>query len=412
MFRSHCLFCFLTLTLMTSSLLGAPSSSASGFSNTMNPSISFNMLFLGSAAPDAAQSRPAVSEEGLLTSETGTPYGADLQEAELQVASVVDPFWELSAHIVLHGGEFHMEEAYAYNKGLPSTTLKLGKMKASFGKHGLLHTHAFPFVQAPLVAAGTLGEEGYIDTGIEAAWLSPLPFYSEFTFGVFSGTAGHVHGEEEAHGGPLAYASPRKDDFAYLGHWKSFFETGKDATLELGFSGLTGRNAHGIMEGSAGLDLTFKSVPPVKTAKAWILQGEWISRIARHDGENHKGLEGHYLLLQNRFARNWWAGLGWDRVIRTTTEVIHIEPLDSDEDEVQDADAEGNFLWEEHHHPAHPADSAKRVTANLTWAPSEFSAIRFEYSFGATTLGERDLLDRRVYLQFNQTIGAHPAHNY
>jgi hypothetical protein len=415
--KRHLLFIFVCLAAVPQ--IGLAHSGA-GHAHSSNPTIGLNLLFLGQAGVDAAKSRWGVDSDGHLSSEKGTPYGADIQEAELMISSAVDAHWELSGHIVFHGGEFHLEEAYAINRGIPALSLKLGKMKASFGQHALLHTHAFPFVQAPLVVAGVLGEEGYIDTGLEATWFSPLPLLSKFTLGAYSGSAGHDHAHSDSHdeahahghGGPLAYDSPRKDDFAYLGRWGGSIETGEDSRLETGFSGLTGRNAHGIMEGAWGLDVSFKSLPSDASRGAWIVQGEWISRLARHNGENEKGIEGLYLFVQHRVSPHWWLGARWDRVLRTTADVTEIEPLDEDEDGFQDTDTDGHPLWEEHHHPTHPADSAKRWTANLTWTPGDATAVRLEYSFAETRLPHSETLDRRVFLQFNQTIGSHAGHDH
>ena len=49
--------------------------------------------------------------------------------------------------------------------------LKLGKIRGFFGKQGLNHTHAFPFVEPPLAMVNTIGPEGFKDVGVEAAWL-------------------------------------------------------------------------------------------------------------------------------------------------------------------------------------------------------------------------------------------------
>jgi hypothetical protein len=55
----------------------------------------------------------------------------------------------------------------------------------------------------------------------------------------------------------------------------------------------------------------------------------------------------------------------------------------------------------------------QRASANLTWTPSEFSAIRLEGSIAKT---DNDFglptMDRRLMLQTNFTIGYHPAHAY
>src|SRR5678810_273576 len=137
------------------------------FSNLANPAIGMNALFSAQAAPNLDHA-----------------YGLDFDEAEISLMSVVDPYWTLASNIVFAPDGVDPEEIWVRNTTIPGVQLKLGKLRASFGKHGLLHAHAFPFVQAPIVMANTIGEEGFKDPGLEAAWLTPLPWYAEVTGGV------------------------------------------------------------------------------------------------------------------------------------------------------------------------------------------------------------------------------------
>src|SRR5689334_12392191 len=165
------MFAFLIAALMSVPTLVA-AQARSMFSNLANPSIGMNALFSGTAAHNLNQ-----------------PYGLHFDEAEISLLSVVDPYWTLTSNIVFLGdGSVDPEEVWVRNTSIPSIQLKLGKIRGTFGKHGMLHTHAFPFIQAPVIMANTIGEEGFKDAGAEAAWLTPLAWYSELTGGVYRAT--------------------------------------------------------------------------------------------------------------------------------------------------------------------------------------------------------------------------------
>src|SRR5262249_40999958 len=144
-------------------------------------------------------------------------YGLHFDEAEISVISVVDPYWTFVSNIVFVGdGTVDPEEAWARSTNIPGIQLKLGKIRGMFGKHGLLHTHGFPFVQSPIVMANTVGDEGFKDAGVEVAWLTPLPWFSEVTGGAYQSLAGNDEN-------PLDFGSTRHDNVPALGHWKNLF---------------------------------------------------------------------------------------------------------------------------------------------------------------------------------------------
>ncbi len=58
------------------------------------------------------------------------------------------------------------------------------------------------------------------------------------------------------------------------------------------------------------------------------------------------------------------------------------------------------FAWEE----------VVETKLNLTWTPSEFSALRLEAARYDDQMGDAD--EWLVSLQANVTIGSHPAHSY
>jgi hypothetical protein len=337
------------------------------YSNLTNPAIGFTGLFLVQAAGDLDE-----------------PYGPRFQGGEISLLSVVDPYWSLWANIVFLSEGVDAEEVYATTTRIPSIQLKTGKVRATFGKHGLLHTHAFPFVQAPVIMANTIGEEGYKAAGMEAAWLTPAPWYCELTGGIYQAT-----GVDEEH--PLDFGSPEHGNIPYLGHLKNSFDLSDNTTMELGASGLAGRGEDGHRHAAYGADLTFRNVPARQSnRRGWILQGEYIEKASYPGGTYDREAHGWYASFQYRWSQVWWTGLRAEEAFDSFTDVL-IDPSTGD--------------------PV--AGRIRRASANVAWTPSEFSFVRMEYSIAKADDGNGHTpLDHRLMVQLCFTIGYHPAHAY
>ena len=343
------------------SAVQAPASK--GTSPTFNPAISVNGLFLGGYSSSPRRT----------TEFAGLDFhnGFNFQEAEFQFTADVDPYWKANFILAINrAGEIELEEGYVTSEQLPydllpqNTSLKLGKFFAAFGKHNLLHAHQFPFIHQPLISQAAFGEEGLREPGLGVAYLLPTPWFSELTF---QGLAGEnevlFRSSEEA-----------KRRGAYLGHWKNFFELGDSTTLEIGNSYVGGRSSNARRLAQAvGLDLTLKWRPPqMATERGLIWQSEYI--YFTRDGNREKG-GGFYSALQYQLARRWW--------IQGRYDLLGAPKLDD--------------------------GRAHRWSTLLAFVPSEFSAIRLQHSY--TSQEGRSPLNE-ILLQFNFTIGSHPAHQY
>ncbi len=334
------------------------------FSNLANPALGMNALFSGQAARNLDQ-----------------PYGLQFDEAEMSLVSVVDPYWTLSGNIVFTTGGVDPEEVWARSTSLPAIQLKLGKLRGTFGKHGLLHVHAFPFIQAPIIMANTIGEEGFKDAGLEASWLTPLPWFSELTGGVYQAVAADADH-------PLDFGSTRHDNVPYLGHFKNELDLSESTTLELGQSILQGRGADGVLHSAYGADVTFRNVPPkTSNARGWILQGEYIQKGSSPGVGYVREQDGGYASFQYRLSQRWWMGFRGEQARRSFADFV-----------VDDA---GNPL----------AGTVTRGSVNLAWVPTEFSFVRLEYSHARADAGNHRS-DDRLMIQMSYTIGYHPAHAY
>ncbi|HUO58124.1 MAG TPA: hypothetical protein VMV05_08100 [bacterium] len=351
-------------------------------SNLANPAIGFNALFKAQVAPDLDQ-----------------PYGIEFEEAEISLISTVDPYWTLAANLVFAPDGVDPEEVYATSSSIPGIGLKVGKIRGSFGKHGLLHTHAFPFIQAPVIMANTIGEEGFKDAGIEAAWLTPLPWFCELTLGGY-----HAVGPDTDH--PLDFGSSNHDNIPYLGHLKNLFDVDDNTTLELGGSFLGGYGADGLHHSAYGADLTLRNVPLRQSnQQGWILQSELLARDSwNNDGSfaSHDAI-GWYASLQYRWSQVWWTGIRVEEAFNSFSDVmVSKDPATG----LPNLDSNGNAI------PV--AGHVQCLSANIAWAASEFSMIRLEYSGARETPDDESgtVWDNRIMAQMNFTIGFHPPHAY
>ncbi|MBD3221612.1 hypothetical protein GF314_10255 [bacterium] len=394
------------VTAMLAGAACAQSTTATGVSRASNPAISVNTLLLGRVADEA----------------TANEYnGIRIQEAEVQLTSIVDPYWKANLVFAVHPEHGHdhaedgaeaeadghdhgtryvgdVEVAYVEGTALPYRLgLRVGKDYLPFGKHVPLHTHQFPFVDAPVAVKTFLGDHGLTEIGARLSRDLPLPWYSDLTAYAVDGKAEIFDAESR--------------DLAFGARWTHLVDLGTESTLELGGSWLHGPQAHGYLAGEhahedhddalypdldvLGADVTFKWVSASRSkGPALNVTGEVILPSSDTiEGDPF----GWYAFAQYRFARSWWLGVG-------------VGGLDLDREMHED---EHEHEEEEHaHEHAHlfAWDEVFESKVNLTWAPSEFSALRLEAAHYDDQQGDAD--DWLISLQANFTIGSHPAHSY
>ncbi|MFH0984902.1 MAG: hypothetical protein V1882_05135 [Candidatus Omnitrophota bacterium] len=157
-----------------------------------------------------------------------------LKEFEMTLGQVVDPYSRFDATISLndHIEEhvIHLEEAYYTRWGLPlGFTGQIGKFRANIGKANLMHAHALPTADYPLVIQNFFGEEGLSSSGLRLRndipnpWDLPLEVTGEILRG--------------NNGASFAEVSRRP---IFNTHLKTFFEPSADTNLELGWTTMFG----------------------------------------------------------------------------------------------------------------------------------------------------------------------------
>lgn len=334
------------------SIPGARAPRATGPSRRFNPAISVSGLLLGTH-----------TNQGNADSDREVKTGMDIQEVEINLSANVD-HW-LRARLTLameETDDIEIEEFITEALIAKNLSLRAGKFFTEFGKHNLLHTHVYPFIDQPLVNEEILGEEGLNEIGMSLDALLPLPFFSSLSLQF-------LEGDNDLFAGPL------NDDFLYLVHSKNLFDLTADLTAELGVSFATGRNGAPLDSDDhthlAGADLTFKWKPAGRELYRTFI---WQSEFMNASGVNEA--RGVYSLLRYQFARRWWA--------------------------------QGRYGFFTRKGGEDPGDQ-NRISALLAFVPSEFSTLRLQYNYLDPSQGE---VEHQVLLQLNFSMGSHPAHAY
>ena len=332
----------------------APPSAPGASSKVFNPDIAVIGDFLGAA--------------GKNESDRATP-SLEMHESELSLQAIVDPYARADFFLTFSPDEVGVEEGFITFTSLPANfLLKVGKMRASFGKANQMHNHVLPWTDRPLVTQDLVGgEEGISDAGLSLSRLFPNSIlFLEATAEVYRGES------------PGLFAAPRRQDVAFVGRLRGYRDLTESTNLDFGgsFARGTNENGPGFHTSLIGADLAFRYRPLRRAIyKRLIARTELVwSRREREDGALARAFGG-YASLEYQFARRWFAGARLDRSERA--------------DEPSLVDKGGSLL--------------------LTYWPSEFSQIRGQYRH--TRYGDgitaNELLGQLLF-----SIGAHGAHTF
>lgn len=290
---------------------------------------------------------------------------ASLEESEISFQAFVDPYAQAKFFVAVGPEGAELEEGFINFIALPHDfTAKAGKLKASFGKINLMHSHIRPWIDSPLVLKNFFGDEGLADSGVSVSRLFPNRFnvFVEATGEVYSGDAEGV------------FESQSSNDLFYLGHLKAYHDLSEQSNLEVGTSYARGTTPEvGGSSEFAGLDVTYRYKPLERGLyRSFISRTELIAN-RRSGSEDHAF--GFYTSADLQFARRWFAGIRFDQ---------------SD-------------------HADDPSQTDRGVSVTLTFWPSEFSQLRAQgrrirYGNGPTV--------NELLMQVQFSIGAHGAHSF
>ncbi len=337
--------------------------------------------------------------------------GFNARNIELAFDGAVDPYFEGFANIVFkldndNETEVEVEEAFMQTTSLPfNLQLKGGQFFAAFGRLNPTHPHTWDFADTPLVNGLFLGPDGLRGVGAQGSWTLPLPWYSQLIFAAQNGRGStgfsfrnpgedgmffdRITTDREARG---------LQDFVWIPRFENSFNLSDTQTVLAGVSGAFGSNETGANSRTQiyGADLLYKwksshaegGFPFVK----WQTEFMYRRFQAGHGADDSFPVAetfhdwGLYSQVLWGFKKGWVAGIRGDYV-------------DMQDSKFTD-DLDRQSRW--------------RLSANLTWYPTEFSKIRLQYN--QDFLEENFFLSARqvesVFLQWEFILGAHGAHKF
>ena len=318
--------------------------------------------------PDIAVIGDFLGAVGKNDSTFATP-SLEMHEAEASFQAIVDPYARADFFLTFSPQEVGVEEGFVTFTSLPANLLlKVGKMRASFGKVNQMHNHVMPWTDRPLVTQDLVGgEEGISDAGLSLSRLFPNEFlFLEAMAEVYRGVS------------PELFSAPRRQDVTFVGRLRGYRDLTESTNLDFGgsFARGTAKEGAGFHTSLIGADLAFRYRPLRRAVyRRLIVRTELVwSRRDLLDGTEAHAF-GSYLSGEYQFAQRWFSGVRLDRSERADD----------------------------------PALVDKGASLLLTYWPSEFSQIRGQYRH--TRYGEGIKADELLF-QVQFSIGAHGAHTF
>src|SRR5438034_2010941 len=337
--------------------------------------------------------------------------GFNARNIELAFDGVVDPYFEGFANIVVkldndNETDVEVEEAFMQTTSLPfNLQLKAGEFFGALGRLNPTHPHTWDFADTPLVNGRFLGPDGLRGVGAQISWIVPVPWYSQLIFAVQNGRGGTGFSFRNPGDGGIFFGRITTDrearglqDFVWIPRWENSVDLSPTQVVLAGVSGAFGSNETGANSRTQiyGGDLFYKW----KSAHA---EGgfpfvKWQTEAMYRRFQAGRGIDesfpvaetfhdwGLYSQVLWGFRKGWVAGVRGDN--------LHMQ----DSQFTDDPDRQSRW----------------RISANLTWYPTEFSKLRLQYNhdFLESNFSLSDREVDSVFLQFEFILGAHGAHKF
>ena len=299
----------------------------------------------------------------------------EMREAEASFQAVVDPYARADFFMAFAEQGVDLEEGFVTFPTLPGGLLvKVGKMRAAFGKVNTFHTHQLPWPDRPLVIENLVGgEEGITDAGVSAARLIPNRWmFLEATGQVYRGDAGSI------------FAATRRSDLSYTGRLRGYHDISESTNLDVGGSVMLGHTPPAAFEADFdpshtttlyGIDATVRWRPLQRSIYRSFIGRSEVIWSRREQSAGRIDSSGFYVSGDYQFARRWFGGGRLDQSDRL------------DVDGLRD----------------------KSYSALITFWPSEFSQLRGQYRHTDYADGPTA---HEFLFQLQFSIGAHGAHPF
>ncbi len=337
--------------------------------------------------------------------------GFNARNAEIAIDGAVDPYFEGFANIVLkldndNATEIELEEAFLQTTSLPfGLQIKAGQFFDAFGRINSTHPHTWEFADSPLVNGRFLGPDGLRGVGAQISWTVPVSWYSQVILAVQNGRGSTGYSFRNPGDDGVFYGRLTNDrearglrNFVFVPRWENSFNLSDTQTVLIGASGAFGSNETGPHAHTQiyGGDFLYKW----KSARA---EGgfpflKWQTEAMYRRFDAGRGVDdsfpisetfddwGMYSQVLWGFKKGWVAGIRGD--------YLHMEDSLFTDDIAR--------------------QTRSRISANLTWYPTEFSKLRLQYNHDF--LKENEFLAGRdvdsLFFQFEFILGAHGAHKF
>ena len=337
----------------------------------LNPDIAVIGDFLGAAGNSAGRPTPSLQ----------------MHESEAAFQAILDPY--ARADFFLSFGEHgvDLEEGYVTFPALPGHfELRVGKMRAAFGKVNTLHNHVLPWTDRPLVTSDLVGgEDGINDAGLAVSRIfqGPGQIFLEGTAQIFRGDSTNL------------FQAYNRNDLTTVEHLRAYRDLSESTNLDIGGSFSRG---HSVFAPTAinqiyGVDATLRWKPLRRAIyHSFVGRSELIWSRLSVPGQPVTTPFGFYVSGDYQFARRWFVGARFDRSQRVgdwfTVDGTVFSPPDPNNLTLHQ-DTGGSLV--------------------LTYWPSEFSQIRGQLR--RTRYGN-SMTANEFLFQFQFSIGAHGAHPF
>jgi hypothetical protein len=308
-------------------------------------------------------------------------------EIELSLFGQIDPYAsgvvriEAAEEFEDGARELHvgLAEAYLTLLTLPwGTQARLGLMRPRFGLLNERHQHDLPQIDRPNVLVRFFGEEQLVESGVEASWVAPLPFYLEAVLGIFNGD------NEDAFGRGSLKAP------LVTGRVRTFWELRETSAVQAGVSVASGETDGDRRSNVFGGDIKYKLTPEGWRHGLLTIAAEALYGHRAVDIDNDAGVSedrtrerfGWYTYVEVQPWRRWLFGARYDST---------------------QFPVERGREW--------------AVQPYVSFMPSEFLRFRIGYKHTershrlAADAGSARILDELLF-QATFALGAHPAHPF
>jgi hypothetical protein len=337
--------------------------------------------------------------------------GFNARNIELAFDGAVDPYFEGFANIVFkldndNQTDVEVEEAFMQTTSLPfNLQLKAGQFFAAFGRLNPTHPHTWDFVDTPLVNGLFLGPDGLRGVGAQTSWTLPLPWYSQLIFASQNGRGSTGFSFRNPGDNGMFFDRITTDrearglqDFVWIPRFENSFNLSDTQTVLAGVSGAFGSNETGANSRTQiyGADLLYKWKS--SHAEGGFPFVKWQTEFMYRRYQAGRGADDSFPVAETFHDWGLYSQVLWG-FKKGLVAGVRGDYVDMQDSKFTD-DLDRQSRW--------------RLSANLTWYPTEFSKIRLQYN--QDFLEQNFFLSARevesVFLQWEFILGAHGAHKF